>query len=93
MDRKKKEFLKIEAERQLKAIKMIGRWRTVALALSAAGVVVTYFGFTGDNSSLFMKICGIILIVLGFIGAAVYNLGIKNGKNNVSKIIREIEKK
>lgn len=92
MSQKKKEYLKIEAERQLKAIKMIGRWRTIALALSAAGVVITYFGFTGNTPSVFMKTGGIILIILGFIGAAVFNLGIKNGKNNVSKMIREIEK-
>lgn len=88
-----KQFLQKEAEQQLKALKMIGRWRTLALALSAVGVVLAYVGFTGAHASLALKICGIVLVILGFIGAAVLNLGIKNGRSNVGKLIREIEKK
>lgn len=92
MNNKQKQFLKNEADSQLKAIKMIGRWRTIALAVSAVGVVVAYVGFTGTASSIALKICGISLIVLGFISAAVFNLGIRNGRNNVAKLIRELEK-
>ncbi len=92
MKNTQKQFLKNEADQQLKAIKLIGRWRTVALAVSAVGVVVTYVGFTGAASSLALKICGISLMVLGFICAAVFNLGIRNGRNNVAKMIRELEK-
>ena len=50
-----------------------------------------YLGFVNQTQSLLMKITGIILLLLGFLGAAVLNLGIKNGKNNVNKILQVIE--
>ena len=82
MTGEKKKFLTKEADAQLKAIRTIGHWKNIALGLSAVGAAVMY---------LLMKITGIILLLLGFLGAAVLNLGIKNGKNNVNKILQVIE--
>ena len=87
----KKKFLTQEAYAQLKAIRAIGHWKNMALGLSAVGAAVTYLGFVNQTQSLLMKITGIILLILGFLGAAVLNLGIKNGKNNVNKILQVIE--
>lgn len=91
MTGEKKKFLIKEADAQLRAIRTIGHWKNMVLGLSAVGAAVTYLGFVNQTQSLLMKITGIILLLLGFLGAAVLNLGIKNGKNNVNKILQVIE--
>ena len=91
MTGEKKKFRTKEADAQLKAIRTIGHWKNMVLGLSAVGAAVTYLGFVNQTQSLLMKITGIILLILGFLGAAVLNLGIKNGKNNVNKILQVIE--
>ena len=91
MTGEKKKFLTKEADAQLRAIRTIGHWKNIALGLSAVGAAVTYLGFVNQTQSLLMRITGIILLILGFLGAAVLNLGIKNGKNNVNKILQVIE--
>jgi hypothetical protein len=45
------------------------------------------------NQAIWMRVVGIILLVIGFILAAILNLGIKNGKRNVNKILAVIEGK
>lgn len=91
MTGEKKKLLTKEADAQIKAIRMIGHWKNMALGLSAIGAAVSYLGFVNQTQPLLMKITGIILLILGFLGAAVLNLGIKNGKNNVNKILQVIE--
>lgn len=91
MQNLEKKRLSLESEQQLKALKMIGRWRTLALALSAVGIALAYYGFHGAAKNLSMGIPGILLIVVGFAGAAILNLGIRNGKRNVEKMIRLLE--
>lgn len=86
-----KKTLSIESEKQLKALKMIGRWRTFALTLSAVGMVFTYYGFHGSTNHLTMGIPGILLLIVGFAGAAILNLGIRNGKRNVEKMLHAME--
>lgn len=86
-----KSYLTEEASRQMKAIKLISRWRTLALVLSMVGAALTYVGFFGSHVSLFPGILGIFLILTGFLGAAVFSLGIKNGRHNVHKILKAAE--
>ena len=45
MNRSKREFLTTEANCQVKALKMISRWRTLAVGISAIGVALSYAGF------------------------------------------------
>lgn len=91
MDAAEKTRLSKEAEMQMEAIRRINTWKNIALTLSAIGVAVTYHGMAGGRN-LFVGILGIILIVLGALCAIVLNLGIKNGRRNVEKIINLLDK-
>lgn len=82
-----KNRLSKEAGLQIKALKQIGKWRTIALAVSAAGVAFAYAGFAGSNGTLFCGVLGILFILLGIVSAAVFNLGLKNGRRNVEKML------
>lgn len=86
-----KKRLALESEQQLNAIKTIGRWRTMAIALSAVGVVLAYYGFHGKINHLSVGIPGFLLIAAGFAGATILNLGIRNGRRNVEKMLRLLE--
>lgn len=86
-----KNRLSQEARLQMKALGQIGRWRKAALSLSAVGVAFTYAGYAGQSRYLFLGIFGIVLIAAGAISAAVFNLGLRNGKRNVEKIINRLE--
>lgn len=86
-----KNRLSREAKLQIKALKQIGRWRTIALAVSAAGVAFAYAGFAGDSGMLFCGIMGILFIVAGIVSAAIFNLGLKNGRHNVEKMLHLLD--
>lgn len=76
-----------EAGLQIKALKKIERWKTIALAVSAAGVAFLYAGFAGSGGRFFFGILGALLVLAGIISAAVFNLGLKNGRRNVEKML------
>lgn len=86
-----KKRLSKEAQMQLAALKTIRMWRTVAVALSTIGVAVTYAAMAGESRSLAWGIPGICLIVISAGCAAVLNLGLKNGRRNVEKILNVLE--
>lgn len=81
-----------EAALQTKALERIDRWRKMALALSAIGVAFIYAGFAGKMENLYFGILGVFLILAGAGSAAVFNLGIRNGKRNVEKILNLLER-
>lgn len=83
----KKNRLSQEAELQMKALARISRWKTAALFISAVGAAFVYAGFAGIQRNLFLGIPGILLTAAGFGSAAVFNLGLKNGRRNVEKIL------
>lgn len=91
MNHSKKNYLTIEANQQMKALKMIGRWRTISIGISAVGVTLAYAGFCGASSLIWMGVIGVLFVVIGFILAAIFNLGIRNGKRNVNRILNVIE--
>lgn len=76
-----------EAGLQMKALTRINRWKMTALAISAVGAAFAYGGFAGTQRNLFLGIPGILLILAGFCSAAVFNLGLKNGRRNVEKML------
>lgn len=80
-----------EAGLQLKALKQIGRWKMTALAVSAAGAAAIYAGFGGASRNLFLGIPGILLLIGGVGSAAVFNLGIRNGRRNVEKMLNLLD--
>lgn len=91
MNRSKREFLTTEANCQVKALKMISRWRTLAVGISAIGVALSYAGFDAADQMIWLGVTGIVFIIFGFVGAAILNLGIKNGRQNVNRILNAIE--
>ena len=92
MNANEKKRMTKEAEMQLKALKKINRWKLYAMAFSAIGVALTYAGTAGESSHLGLGICGIILIIVGIIAALILNLGLRNGRRNVEKILDAVGK-
>lgn len=82
-----KKRLSKEAEMQIRALRRISLWKTIAIAFSTLGVALTYAGLAGRNQSIFLGILGIILIIVSACCAIVLNLGLKNGRRNVEKIL------
>ena len=91
MNAVEKKCLAEEARLQTQALQKIGHWRTIALAVSASGAAFAYAGFAGIKGTYFCSVFGIILLVLGIICAAILNLGIKNGRCNVEKILHVLD--
>ena len=82
-----------ETHMQLKALKKIEVWKNIAVALSTLGVALTYAGMAGNSRNLFLGIPGVIIILAGLISALILNLGLKNGRRNVKKMLRILEEK
>lgn len=87
MNAVEKKRLSKEAKMQIAALKKIERWKTIALAASIIGVAVTYAGFAGMEQNVFFSILGITIIIISTVSAIVLNLGLKNGRRNVEKIL------
>ena len=92
MDAAEKKRLTKEANMQLSALKRINQWKTFALALSAVGVALTYASMAGVDKNWALGFPGIAAILIGAAGAVVLNLGLKNGRRNVEKMLDAIEK-
>ena len=88
-----KKRLSKEAELQIQALKRIRVWRTISIAFSTLGVALTYAGIAGKNHSIFIGILGILLIIVSIGCAVVFNLGLKNGRRNVEKILNVLNGK
>ena len=80
-----------ETQMQLKALKKIEVWKNIAIALSTLGVALTYAGMAGNSRNIFLGIPGVIIILAGLISALILNLGLKNGRRNVKKMLRILE--
>lgn len=87
MNAVEKNRLSQEIKMQTNALRRISRWRMLALALSTSGVALTYAGFSGESSRLLFGIPGILMIAAGALGAIILNLGLKNGRRNVEKML------
>lgn len=70
---------------------MINRWKNTALILSAVGVVVAYYGMADNIPNLYLGIFGIMIIVISTLSAVILNLGLKNGRRNVGKILNLLD--
>ncbi len=91
MNTVKKEYLMTEVKMQTAALKKINVWKKLAILVSTIGAALAYGGLAGTPSHLFYSISGILLTIAGFAAAVVLNLGIKNGRRNVEKMIQAID--
>lgn len=80
-----------EAKMQINALHKISGWKKLAMIVSAIGVAMAYAGISATPSNLFLGISGIFLILAGAAAAVVMNLGLRNGKRNVEKMIHIID--
>lgn len=87
MNVKERNSLIREAERQTEALKQISSWRTMATGVSTIGAALIYAGFIGSHHPV-IGIGGAAFLLLGMCGAVIFNLGLKNGRRNVEKILR-----
>ena len=87
MNTKEKNRLTSEAQMQMSALKKIGRWKTVSIAVSTLGAAAVYAGTAGAEHHFILCIMGAVVLLGGISAALILNLGIKNGKRNVEKIL------
>ena len=64
-----------EAKQQSQALKTIGRWRTL------------YNGLTGAGRSIPLIAIGTVIVAAGMAAAILCDMGIRNGRRNVEKIL------
>ena len=76
-----------EAKRQSEALKMIGRWRTIGFVVAAVGAVLLYNGLTGVGRSIPLIVLGTVVVAVGMAAAILCDMGIRNGRRNVEKIL------
>lgn len=91
MNALEKDSLLTEAKMQIKALKKINEWKKLAIIVSTIGIAIAYAGIAGSPSHLFLGILGIFLTLAGAAAAVVTNLGLKNGRRNVEKMIHVID--
>jgi len=92
MDTIEKKKLLNEAQMQMSALKRISIWRTIAIAISTLGVAMTYAAMTATSKNILFSILGIIIILTSLVIAIILNLGLKNGRKNVEKILNILDK-
>ncbi|SKB92839.1 hypothetical protein SAMN06296386_10990 [Lachnospiraceae bacterium] len=87
----KRSVLLDEASKQMKALKTIGHWRSIAVMISAIGIMLTYTGFASRQVNIIAAVPGIILLILSALSAMVMTIGIRSGRMNVEKILAAAE--
>lgn len=92
MNAVEKRYLSQEAEMQLTALKTISIWKNIAIAISTLGAAAVYAAMAGASHNLFLGILGVVITLAGLGGAAVLNLGLKNGRRNVEKMLSVLER-
>ena len=76
-----------EAKRQSQALKMISRWRTIGFVAAAVGAVLLYSGLTGAGRNIPLIALGTVIVAAGMAAAILCDMGIRNGRRNVEKIL------
>lgn len=87
----KKEILQRKLKRQTEALKKINRWKMIAMAISTLGVALAYAGFAGLIQTPLLGVLGVAVTVISAAAALIFNLGLKNGRRNVKKMLQILE--
>ena len=93
MTKAEKEAWLKEAKMQMQAIATLEKYNMASLATAGVGAALCYFAVTADNRNPLFIVCSLILAIFGAVSSMVLNLGIRNGKRNVEKILNAIEGK
>ena len=87
MSYQKKMQMLDEANKQTKALSKLGKWLKNIKMISTIFFIISYWGLTGSDLRFVFGVMGLISTIVCIIFAIVVNLGIKNGKRNVEKIL------
>lgn len=68
-------------------IENLGRWFSLLFIIAGIGVVIFIF----FNGHILLKILGLLLVLIGSLGMLLFGYGIYKGKQNVSKVIDDLE--
>ncbi|MDY3025001.1 DUF202 domain-containing protein [Streptococcus pluranimalium] len=68
-------------------IENLGRWFSLLFIIASIGVVIFIF----FNGHILLKILGLLLVLIGSLGMLLFGYGIYKGKQNVSKVIDDLE--
>lgn len=93
MTKAEKEAWLKEAKMQMQAIATLEKYNMASLATAGVGAAMCYFGVTAANRNPLFIVCSLILAIFGAVSSMVLNLGIRNGKRNVEKILNAVEGK
>ena len=83
--------LTVEASLQAKEIKKLEKWLRMFLSVSSIFLVTAYWGIQGKGLRFAAGVTGIILTAVCFLLAAVINLGIKKGRENIRRMLNLAE--
>ena len=83
--------LTVEASLQAKEIKKLEKWLRMYLSVSSIFLVTAYWGIQGKGLRFAAGVTGIILTAACFLLAAVINLGIKKGRENIRRMLNLAE--
>ncbi len=86
-----KNRLSREAALQMNALGQIERWKKNSPCLVCRWCGVSLRRYGGTEGKHFFSILGVSLLFAGVGSAAVLNLGLRNGKRNVEKILNQLE--
>ena len=93
MTKAEKEAWLKEAKMQMQAIATLEKYNMASLATAGVGAALCYFAVTAANRNPLFIVCSLILAIFGAVSSMVLNLGIRNGKRNVEKILNAGEGK
>jgi hypothetical protein len=93
MTKAEKEAWLKEAKMQMQAIATLEKYNMASLATAGVGAALCYFAVTAANRNPLFIVCSLILAIFGAVSSMVLNLGIRNGKRNVEKILNAVEDK
>ena len=93
MPKAEKEAWLKEAKMQMQAIATLEKYNMASLATAGVGAALCYFAVTAANRNPLFIVCSLILAIFGAVSSMVLNLGIRNGKRNVEKILNAVEGK
>ena len=93
MTKAEKEAWLKEAKMQMQAIATLEKYNMASLATAGVGAALCYFAVTAANRNPLFIVCSLILAIFGAVSSMVLNLGIRNGKRNVEKILNAVEGK
>ncbi|HEL2041333.1 TPA: hypothetical protein TY403_000671 [Streptococcus suis] len=77
----------VEIAYQKRMIQNLGRWFSLAFALTGVGGMLLYY----QRGQLVTLLGGIALIVLGLSGMFIIGYGIYKGNINIQKVIKHLE--